>query len=160
MIELYLIIVTFFSHVKLRKVGLAREGVFHCFVWWFPPILYIRGMFHDNSTRLSGFVFCRKLMWKRFIKAQKKQANITGVQFFRGFWSFAHINRSDGKFVLSFNIFFKFLTICANSPFRLSLRLHQSTVLIFSIACTFQRLLRSLPSIHWPLPSHRYDGPV
>ena len=63
-------------------------------------------------------------------------------------------------FLLSHN----FIIFCANFPFRLRLhlhlRLHQSTLPPVLIAFLFCRVLRSGPSIHQPLPSHRYDGPV
>ena len=98
-------------------------------------------------------------------KAQTKRANITGVQYFRGLCSFARINRSGVNFVLSFKLsLFYFLTICANLPFHLRLRLflslRQSTLLPFLIACPFLWVLCYRTSIHRPLTLHRYAVPV
>ena len=52
--------------------------------------------------RVLGFhIFQETYMHKNF-KAQKKQANITGMQYFHQIWYFACINSSGFKLVLSF----------------------------------------------------------
>ena len=67
-------------------------------------ILYIQGAFHDNFPGFSGFRFRRKLTRTK-IKAQEKQANITGVQYnSRG------STGSGVNFVLSFYYFLFVLT--------------------------------------------------
>ena len=110
--------------------------------------------------RVSGFAGNSRT--QKLNKAHTKQANITGVHYFRRLWSFARINKSGINFVLSFILsLFYFITICANFPFRLRLclllRICHSTLPPFLIACTLRQVLHSCPSIQQPLLSQRYN---
>ena len=108
------------------------------------------------GSRISDFAGNSRV--QKLNKPQTKQANITVVQYFCRLWYFVHINRSGVNFFLSFILSsFYFLTICANFPFRLHLRLClrllQSTLMSLSIVCPLRRMLCSRISIHRPLPS-------
>ena len=52
------------------------------------------------GSRVSDFAGNSRA--QKLDKSHKMQANITGVQYFRGLWYFACINRSGVNFVLYF----------------------------------------------------------
>ena len=90
------------------------------------------------GSRVSDF--SGNLRTRKLNKAHKMWANIPGIQYFCGIWSFSCINRSGVKFILYFILsLFYFLTICANFPFSPHLRLSNITLLPFLIACLFHR---------------------
>ena len=85
-----------------------------------------------STINFSGYRvsdFAGKSRARKINKAQTKQMNITGYSIFVGFgFSYARINSSGVKFVLSFILYsLHLLAICANFPFCLHLCHGQST---------------------------------